>query len=317
MSTTVERALKRLARFNGEAGSCWDAASNLDRLNEVREMIYERGDYEGTTEWGCVAIEDCACIYLPAHLEAVRHAWIGEVPILTRSRAYMSIDMIGRQSCCSCRPDQRRAVQMTDVRRPVVRTPSKPYALRVIGGEDEDEELVFRCVDIMGDVQEHRVVPKQVAETYGAGIKDVLSVVKPVTKGKVVVFADLEDGTEVFLAEYQPWQENPAFTQMRISNYTQGDCTCPLVVFAKRKFRNLMELDELLDITSTLALSFGYQALNARDGNRDDEYRSKLVLMTEQLDQVDTNLQPNVSTVEFATEKSIAQNPIYDNGGTY
>ena len=316
MRRTVEDALRKLARHNGENGTCWDAQSNLDRLNEVRELIYERGDYEGTTEWGCVRIDDCQCIYLPGSLETVRKAWISSMPLLVRNQHYMSLDTVQRTLCCSCAPDTRRALQSTGVRRPVTMIPADPFSLMLAFEDDADEgtEVIVTAKTYDGTREIFKISADDEEATYGERLKDIIQVVKPVTAGRVMLRAVTADGTVSTMAEYQPWQVNPRFTQMRVTNYLKGDCDIDLVVFAKKSFYNLTGYDELVDIESLSALKFGYQALTAQDGGRDQEYTSKLVLMTDSLNRSDANLGVQEGTVEINPRRAQSMHPRYDCG---
>lgn len=307
MRFTVREALETLAEFNGPAGSCWDAPSNLKRLNEARRLIYQRVDCEGTMEWGCIEMDDCSCIYLPPHLESVREAWIADRPILVRDQSYMSLDNVGRQQCGDCRADQRVALAATGIRRPVVRTPDFAYGIRVVGDccEEDEPELTFHVRLNGGEKQSIKITAGSGLDddgnkvSHGEMIRDVTGVVKDVTPSDITVWAISPLGDrEEFLAKYPAGSVNPRFTQMRVVG-CRSSSVCALVVWAKKTPLPLVNHDDLVDIESLEALVFAYQALNARQIGDDDMYVSKIQLMEEQLEEQDQNLQNSDGSLEM------------------
>lgn len=309
---TVSEALDVLARYNGEQGTCKDAPSNLRRLNRVRRIIYELGDYEGTMEWGCLPIDGASrCIYLPYFLETVRQAWISSMPVIVRGSGYMALDSIGRRGCCDCHPDSRRALQVTGLRPPFTATPDGLFQLTI--DTDDDAGLVFRGTGRDGS-------PKVARLSKDAPVSDVMfdkvtSVVKPRTVGDVVVHARFPDGGSYVVANYPGSAINPRYAQMRIMDYCSSDCERDLVVLAKRTFIPYEDLDELVDIESMQALVFGSQAINSVEGNRDEEYVRKIGLMRGQLSQVDQDMSMHEGSVEMEVRHSLALSPRFDRGG--
>ncbi len=322
MSDTLEMVLRELATFNGEPGTCWDAESNLDRLNRVRNLIYQRGDYEGTMEWGCAKIVDDSCIYLPEHLLAPRIARISSCPVLVYGQNYFAIPATSVSECCSSSPDTSRAVQMTGQRRPICATPSGPYQIKVVACDEETEELSFRGIDADGLPFELDIVPKNgEGDFIGDRIFDITEVFKKQTKGPILVWYLDSGGEEGLLAEYSARSINPRFTQMRILNFTKGSRKVDLVILAKKNFKRYtkadVDNDDLIDIQSTHALSFGYQALNAQLANRDSEYATKIQLMEEQLDQVDQDIGSQQGSYRTNISYSKSLSPAFDNGATF
>jgi hypothetical protein len=315
MRKSVESVLRKLCVFNGEAGTKWDDPSNLVRLNEVRELIYDEGDFEGTMDYGCLPIENCKCIYLPPEFEAIRCAWVDGSPITVRGSNYMTLPEIGIQSCCTCSIDARRSVQFTGVRIPFSAPQYTPYSLRVIFECEDDYPVTFRGVDMDGNIVSVTAESGPDPVDIGENFQRIYEVIKQPSMGRVTVFAlrgFLDEPTTTFLARYQRHHENPTFSEMKIVNYMTGDCDKNLVFLAKKKYYDLQDFNQLVDIESIQALRFGYQAMNAMLGNRDEEYSLKVRGMVGSLNKVDQNLSHSETSVELRPTYSRALDAAHD-----
>ena len=311
MSITVRKMLEKVARYNGDNGTCWDDPSNLERLNDARRLIYERVDCDGTMDYGCVPIVKGACLYLPWQLESIRSAWIGSRDIHVTNLFYQTLDR-GSEEVASIIAGHCKSISivMTGVKRPIIHYPSSDFRIVVMTTDDRDDGGVisFKSYNSNAEiVREDIILGEDKSPHY---VNDVLSVVKPPTMGALRVFGETRDGAKVLLAEYNADQENPSFTQFKIRNL-QTTCR-QVIIYGKKRFFDIVNLGDLMDIDSVSAMSLAYQALNAQNGNRTQEYLTYVQLFEEQLEEKDQSNEIPEGFNEVKVSYESAIHPRYD-----
>jgi len=308
MPFTVRHALKHLARYNGVEGSCVDDPTNLERLNRVRELIYESPeDFVGTTEFVVIELGHCChSFFLPEQLETARATARCNSPIPLLSKNYEFIDIgLARRCCYGHGHGNKRAPHFLHVNEARTRTPyfvdELPSGGRIQVTNDHKEdngtELRFACrrngrpLDFtlkLGGLSP--VISKK-------GIDDILAVTKPLTKGNIMVWSVVGDSCPVLIAEYSGRNENPRFSKYSIHgghhSFHNQDHRHQVVVYAKKKCFPYRpdDMDALVDIESLQGLIYGYQALNATEAEDDNTYVAKIKLMETMLERQDHNLE--------------------------
>lgn len=310
MPFTVEHALKKLAPFCGKAGTCWDAPENLIELNDARELIYEQGDYEGTMEWGCVNI--CGGkFFLPPSMQTVRDAYWCHRDVKVNLAGHTTLDQQGAASCCvSERFPMGNAfsIQPTGQRKPYTVQLTGKFNFKVVWDESDDDEVKLTFQVIREGQRLTEILES--AELSSAPVDDIVSVVKPVTVGFGVLWGSCDGQDERFMAEYAPWQENPLFTEYQ----PLGGCGShrQVVLFGKKMFYELRDMDQLVDIESISALKSAYQAINEQQADDDAKYVGKLQIMVNRLSLADKNLSVGSSSADLHMNYSNSLGPAYD-----
>ena len=296
MLYTVKSALQSIAPFVGDGGECWDSDRTLNALNRARRLIYERGDYEGTMEEGCVSVS-CGCFSLPRHLGEIRSAWKCNAPVTVVPYYYMTLAELGRgrDECCGVGGDACQIViHRTGISRPMRKRISKPSILYLFAPDDESGTISF-LLRLRGDSTKRVSVDlsdPDIREEDGyipveSAVKDVLEVAKPVTNGRVSLVVESGFSREV-IAYYAPGEVNPHYSEYNARGISDG----VLVVFSKRKFFDFTPADYegMVDIQSVSALEFAVQADAHKVANANDRYIQSIQLMEEQLDEFDQDV---------------------------
>lgn len=285
---TVESVLKRVAQFNGEHGTCWDDPSNLARLNDVIELIHERGDYAGTTAWGIYTVVN-GIVTIPIEAESVRGVYACHTNTRLQSEFYEFVD---KQTVCSLCLIKNKATPLTlraeGFRPALFVNPQVPFLLKFINenGEDDGVEISVECR--VGDLTERQALALSTdGVSFDGNVNKVLSVSKPITKGDVQAYVDYGAGW-VVAGFYPNWIENPSYTQLRAIGCPS---TCSQVAaFTKLRHRQLTDYSQLVPIESIQAIKFGYKAMNSMDADDNSGYVGNVQLMENSLEKSDQSL---------------------------
>lgn len=269
----LREALEKLARFNGQSGSCWDDPSNLVRLNDVRALIYERGDWEGTTDWICMNIPK-GCFYLPIQYQKVISAYT----------CSSQINVSGRFSVVSYEYAKTAATGVATI----IKTGRTNALFEDLSGAHqlslscESEHDVGKVVSVWPTGSPKASYELNLGRVAMSGsMIGIKSFSKPQTHGPVLIWS----GNRL-VAEWPSWMESGAHSEMRSTSEA-----CQASMLVKKVFRKMSDLDEPIDIDSIVALTFGYHAFNVLDSATDDNmYASKVRLMENQLQKSDQSI---------------------------
>lgn len=310
MPMTVQQALKKLARFNGASGTCWNDPGNLERLNEARELLYERGDWAGTTDWAIVS-SDCGQFCLPIQLETARAVYACRKNVDLGSYGHLISSLESAQACCGPHPC-RLTVNRVPWKRPYCWKPTASFGLHVSADDKRDTGAQVR-LDVRGiDGQERAITVAAIAEgrkEVDGLFADLLSASKPLTFGYVKIWAKFKNDDCVLLVDIPPDLEFPALNSYELVGSCCENDVAQLAVLAKRRFMPATDYGAILDIQSITALRFVYQALNAQDANDDQGYVNKLQLAENALDKVTQNLEENEPSVQMFMGHTLAAKP--------
>lgn len=334
MPFTVKHALKHLARFNGAEGSCADDPRNLERLNRVRQLIYESPeDFVGTVEWAVICVDHCHhSFFLPESMETARATAVAHHPIPLLSKNYEFIDIGQARRCATgggfSGDNIKRGVHFLHVnesrnRHPyfVDQLPPK-FRIRVTGDslDDVGTTITFNCRNSKNYPEVIRLTLNGMEEVISdISVTDILEVTKPITKGSVYVATVVGTDCPALIAEYSRRNENPRFAKYSVHGHLHRFHgtreSTQVVVFGKKRFfpYSKDDMDLLVDIESLQGLVYGYQALNATEAEDDQGFASKIGLMEKMLERADHNLEvlePNETcNVHYQTATTIEHWP--------
>lgn len=260
MELTLEQALRECAEFNGANGTCWDDPSNIRRMNAARRLIYEQGDFDGTTGW-FVANPIRGEFSLPLSFEAVRNVYEcdRDIELIESPSMLLSCDAIRR--CCS--GNRRIHVSKSPVRKPYQRHPGCNFRLGVAStsGDDIGKSIHFEMVTANNrHVRRELKIGKATTSANGL-FKDIQSIHKDDGfLGIVTVYAIVKDIDCFVMIEIPQIITHPKVTHFKMG----GGCRARQVAcYGKRLPLPLRDMHDEMDITSVTALQFAYQALNA------------------------------------------------------
>lgn len=289
MALLVKDVLDSMAPFVGNNGTCPDDEESIIKyLDKIEEMLWVRGDWKGTVEYGCIEANR-GCFALPWNLEEVRDAWICNQPILVRDQYYQSFAQVGLQSCCGscCFPQ----IIQTGRSLPYQKRPPNGSRLAVVGSADEIETLSFFTSDYAGQRQEDQITPSLDIRRMQTTLGNLINVAKPRTRGFVRVMAWTPDSSEMdFVARYDAHQENPEFTEYKLTGKV---CErMELVIRCKKKRVPIRQLTDVLWLGSRVSLEFAAMAYNAKLAGNNELYVQNLNLAEEHLEEILEDQQP-------------------------
>ncbi len=289
MPFTLRYALERLARHNGAKGSCWDSPSNLERLNDVRRLIYERGEFSNTMEWCCVS--GSCCFSLPGHLETVKWAYARCGYVFDVSdQFWAATDRNSAQACADKCGIRKLSIRQSAQMRPYVGSPTFPTKIAIVADSDDD---VGKTISVFSGTEETQIVIEK-ARSHNVSkvtIRGISAITKPETIGDVHVYAH-DGSTRVRIATYQMGDTAPMFSSYQMI----GDrCRCAshnIIAYCKKRFvpMTIEQINAPVDIGSLTALQHGYAAMSFLDARNSAEYAGAVKLMEEQLEEHDQEL---------------------------
>lgn len=285
----MKRAAKQLYKYAGTAGRCADDPYLLERINEARQLIFERGlDVQGVVDW-VIAVVDGGRIVLPEEIETVKASFYCNRKLPVHNARHWLVDKASVESC-GCKP---LALWENLRPRPYTVSPGfKPYQFGLLATHPDDEGTT---VSITGKVPSFGVeveASEDIVLKNGEivhsdnGFLEILSVAKDATKGDVFAYAS-GAAQDVPIAQYPAGSSDPSFLWFSISR----PCTdgAQIALFCRRKWRPL-GWNENLDIRSIQALKFAMFALNANDTNDENQYAANIQLMENALEKRDASL---------------------------
>lgn len=285
---TLSEVRKDVARFVGDSGTCADDERVLTAINDVRRILYPLGDWKNTTQPLCIQ-PCCGIITLPNQYEYVRKAYRCNGTIQVDNGWYSVLD--GCNHYCGgfvglLQKIPGEFVTFTDW--PMVFKGGKHacglngFYVKLIFEDSQDIgiSLTFTGRGLANrEVSLTRICTAAWTDSLALPgeekITQLLTVVKPVTKGRVRVYG-YDGANEFLLAVYDKGDSNP--TYQRYTTYRRA--ACHLFVNAKKKFYKLTEETQLVDI-ATDALIHGLQAIANRENRDIVQFGANLRLATD------------------------------------
>jgi hypothetical protein len=269
---TVEELVPLIEPYVGASGSCGDFNAALQRINDCRRILWNKGDFEHTTSWFRIC---CAedCVTLPSQYKQIRIAFIGDNPTSLGDEWYQSVY---GETMGACEDIRSKLIHVGGYHVTFRNYNKAPYIIRVFRENQQDQNvtITFRAKAQSGAEID---IPITMATEYTDSAQRVaalLRVTKPVTKGRVRVYAYNPDLKEyLLLAVYMPGDVNPHFERYRI-RYFKPDY---LTIQAKKKFFNLTQPHELVEFNSDAMIEASL-ALNYREARELDRFANHLAV---------------------------------------
>lgn len=275
---TLAQAEPELARIAGASGMTVTDARFLRALNRATEELMNEGDWPGVVDryrfWAYGG-----CITLPGDLERVLHAGVDGYPIEMRSPWYEYVQggpgildensgsdiLLDRGEACTFRDVPSAGLKLKvacDVDERVSGARPKilingygdngRYLRSSIGGEQADGIEV----ELNGDTSPNSI-------TTSINVVAVESVIKPVTKGYVSLYAT--DGTtDYHLATYAPRETTPSYRRYLVP-FVANDASATVVARCRRRFYPLVAKNDFLIISNLPALESMIMAQHKRE----------------------------------------------------
>lgn len=249
---------KIVAPYVGPSGMCAEEPEVLESINEARRILYELGDWEGTTDPICVQ-PYCGIMTLPPVYEYAKRAFISckNIPVVNDWFSFIEGDF---DRCCgrSCGIFRQEGTYVTFRDWPCIPRsdkccPEQGFKIKLVFESDKDQDKLITFYGrgvFKHDVKISRIAGKAwELNLPNAGEDPLLSltrVIKPVTDGRIRVFAYDGDGetptNELLIAVYEPNWVNPVFTRYTVPRVSS------VVMKAKKKYIPLVNDDEFVDI---------------------------------------------------------------------
>jgi len=273
MSERSLDVIEELKPFAGASGTCNNVVA-LDFLNKARRLLWNKTDFSETMDYISICCVD-NCFLLPSAYKQIRLAWIGNTPASIGDEWYVSIPQVGLNESSSC---HKRLAQIGGFHVTFQNYDEAPYQIGIQAEHplDEGKEVTVFGIDEYGTSKKETITigmpPQRVLTKQFFG--DVKAVIKPLTKGRVRLYAvDKQAAQFLLLAVYQPYDKNPQFRKFSVS----GGCGKQITLLAKKTYFDITGEDELVEFPIE-ALKFAVMALVAQKDRDIQTYTTDLQL---------------------------------------
>jgi hypothetical protein len=164
--------------------------------------------------------------------------------------------------------------------------------------EDIGVELMFEAQDQYDTYHKVKVTtanPPTLAKS-DLLVKGIRSVTKPVTKGRIRVYAyDTALEAKTLIAIYQPNDAHPTFRRFKAPK----TCEC-ITLYASKKYFDLTDPKELVEFIPD-AMIYAVLALNSRENRKADEFLKNLSYAVQEQEKEMEGLEiPTAAPIRFA-----------------
>jgi hypothetical protein len=237
------------------------------------------------------------CFTLPARYEQIKLAWIGDESASLADEWFNATNAFALQAGNSC---HRGIVEVGGLHVLFRDYTTHPYQIGVMAEEAEDigVELMFEAQDQYDTYHKVRVTtanPPTLAKS-DLLVKGIRSVTKPVTKGRIRVYAyDTALEAKTLIAIYQPNDAHPTFRRFKAPR----TCEC-ITLYASKKYFDLTDPKELVEFIPD-AMIYAVLALNSRENRKAQEFLSNLALAVQEQEKEMENVEiPTAAPIRFA-----------------
>jgi len=349
MKFTVQEALTELAPFVGLAGTTFcpndpeSIATTLKRLNEVRRMIYSEGapNYIGTVGWMSISINqlspDCSCfrnegqvrMTLPVQVESIISAASidGDVGFVSRNHTLIDRDVAMRYGRWDSNVNTL-LLQESSSKPAIAFTPPERFNFYIRSQHEDDKSVItFKIRRGINFYFERITLNGESFVRCESGADEIVEVSKPVTKGIISVYIESErinpnkgvipvcsTGPGLEVARYPAAMTNPRYLEIvaatDCSRRVDFDNHNSIMLYYRKKFVQLTELDELVDIESMEALQFASKAKNYQQSDV-TQYAQSLQLMRDHLERVEFAFTLSSVSEEFNMHRDYIDEVVY------
>ena len=295
MADTLEEMVELVKGFVGDSGTC-SYERGVKAVNQARRLLWNKRAWTSQEEY----VQICCvndCFTLPNRYEQIKLAWIGNESASLADEWFNATNAFGLQEGNSC---HRGIIEVGGLHVLFRDYTSRPYQIGIMAevAEDIGVELMFEGQDEYSTYHKIKVTtenPPTLAKSEIL-VKGIRSVTKPVTKGRIRVYAyDLELQTKTLIAIYQPNDANPTFRRFKAPK----TCEC-ITLYASKKYYDLTDPKELLEFIPD-AMIYAILALNSRENRKAQEFLANLSLAVQEQEKEMSNAEiPTAAPIRFS-----------------
>ena len=266
MGDTLKEMAELVKGFVGDSGVCSDERA-FKAINQARRLLWNKRGWTSQEEY----VQICCvndCFTLPARYEQIKLAWIGNESASLADEWFNATNAFALHADNSC---HRGIVEVGGLHVLFRDYTTHPYQIGVMAEEAEDigVELMFEAQDQYDTYHKVKVTtanPPTLAKS-DLLVKGIRGVTKPVTKGRIRVYAyDTALEAKTLIAIYQPNDANPTFRRFKAPR----TCEC-ITLYASKKYFDLTDPKELVEFIPD-AMIYAILALNSRDNRKAQEF---------------------------------------------
>jgi len=295
MADTFKEMAELVKGFVGDSGTCSDDRA-YKAVNQARRLLWNKRNWTTQEEY----VQICCvndCFTLPARYEQIRLAWIGNDSASLADEWFNATNAFALQAGNSC---HRGIVEVGGLHVLFRDYTTHPYQIGVMAEEAEDigVELMFEAQDQYDTYHKVKVTtanPPTLAKS-DLLVKGIRSVTKPVTKGRIRVYAyDTALEAKTLIAIYQPNDAHPTFRRFKAPK----TCEC-ITLYASKKYFDLTDPKELVEFIPD-AMIYAVLALNSRENRKAQEFLQNLSLAVQEQEKEMENVEiPTAAPIRFS-----------------
>ena len=237
------------------------------------------------------------CFTLPSRYEQIKLAWIGNDTASLADEWFNATNAFALQANHSC---HRGIIEIGGLHVLFRDYTTHPYQIGIVAENiaDVGVELMFEVQDQYDTYHKVNLFAQQspILSKSDLLVKGVRYVTKPVTKGRIRVYAyDLELQARTLIAIYQPNDANPTFRRFKAPR----TCEC-ITIYASKKYYDLTDPKELLEFIPD-AMIYAILALNSRENRKAQEFLANLSLAVQEQEKEMAGIEiPTAAPIRFA-----------------
>ena len=295
MADTLEEMVELVKGFCGDSGTC-SYERGVKAVNQARRLLWNKRAWSSQEEY----VQICCvndCFTLPARYEQIKLAWIGNESASLADEWFNATNAFALHADNSC---HRGIVEVGGLHVLFRDYTTHPYQIGVMAEEVEDigVELMFEAQDQYDTYHKVKVTtanPPTLAKS-DLLVKGIRSVTKPVTKGRIRVYAyDTALEAKTLIAIYQPNDAHPTFRRFKAPR----TCEC-ITLYASKKYFDLTDPKELVEFIPD-AMIYAVLALNSRENRKAQEFLSNLALAVQEQEKEMENVEiPTAAPIRFS-----------------
>lgn len=295
MADTLEEMVELVKGFVGDSGTC-SYERGVKAVNQARRLLWNKRNWTSQEEY----VQICCvndCFTLPNRYEQIKLAWIGNESASLADEWFNATNAFALHASQSC---HRGIIEVGGLHVLFRDYTSHPYQIGVMAEEAQDigVELMFEAQDQYDTYHKVKVTidnPPTLAKS-DLFVKGIRGVTKPVTKGRIRVYAyDEALEAKTLISIYQPNDANPTFRRFKAPR----TCEC-ITLYASKKYYDLTDPKELLEFIPD-AMIYAILALNSRENRKAQEFLSNLSLAVQEQEKEMGNLEiPTAAPLRIA-----------------
>jgi hypothetical protein len=276
MADTLEEMVELVKGFAGDSGTC-SYERGVKAVNQARRLLWNKRAWTTQEEY----VQICCvndCFTLPARYEQIKLAWIGNDTASLADEWFNATNAFALHADHSC---HRGIIEVGGLHVLFRDYTTHPYQIGIVAEDVEDAgvELMFEVQDQYDTYHKVNLFAAQSPNISKSDllVKGVRAVTKPVTKGRIRVYAyDMELQARTLIAIYQPNDAHPTFRRFKAPR----TCEC-ITLYASKKYFDLTDPKELVEFIPD-AMIYAVLALNSRENRKAQEFMSNLALAVQE-----------------------------------